>query len=126
MAKIGWAFFSSRRRITPLSLVERGLVRDYQSYVAYCRGLEVVPLSPQEFEVEFSCLGALSTGPTKSVPPTAHSLPEPPADENLDLPPAELEAALWLAGVDEHESAPVSTTQTLTKRPKRSKQQKSK
>jgi hypothetical protein len=107
MAKIGWSFFSSRRKITPESLVKRGIVRDYQTYLDYCRGLDVEPLSLFEFDTAFSCLalplGSIPTAPVlESENPTHLSSPEVSAvdsssSRDVDL----LSATVWLAGVED-------------------------
>lgn len=88
MSKVGWGFFSRRRKITPELLARRGSVFDYDSFLAYCKGLDVVPLERQEFESEFSAaLAAVSSQGTLSPDPI--STGDHPDQEVTTLPGVE-------------------------------------
>jgi hypothetical protein len=142
MAKMGWKYFSYRRKIDPYKLVESGVISDYNSFVEHCRYLAVQPISPLEFEADFgpalraleaarplanqssnpkSILAhaskpestTLSSSPSSSFKPVAD---QKPVVDPLVVDPLGLEATVWLSGInDEHTQASLAATDDNTK-----------
>lgn len=95
MARITWKFFARRRKTDLKDLVDRGVVRDYDTFVSHCQSLGVVPSTPQEFQAQFgSYLVDLPVPVVKPEP-----APAPPVEEFLE--PEFLEATILLSGVDD-------------------------
>lgn len=134
MARVDWSFFSSRRKITPASLVSQGIVRDYQSYLKYCQSLDVVPLSSTDFETEFSCLrppAEMDRLDAVFVPKSKSDDVAPVSANGDKQDSGDLVATVWLAGVDDlgpDPDTPTASTPTpkLNQKSKKGKRQKTK
>jgi hypothetical protein len=95
VAKITWDFFARRRKTDLKDLVDRGVVRDYDTFVSHCQSLGVVPSTPQEFQAQFGSY-LVNLPPPEPKPEPA---PAPPVEEFLE--PEFLEATILLSGVDD-------------------------
>lgn len=95
MARITWEFFARRRKTDLQDLVDRGVVRDYDTFVSHCQSLGVVPSNLQEFQAQFGSYLADPSAPAVKPEP----VPKPPVDEFLE--PGFLEATILLSGVDD-------------------------
>ena len=99
MSRITWEFFSRRRKTSLQDLVESGAVCDYSTFLAYCRELDVAPLTRDEFDAQVPSL--------KDVPDTAQSPSQEARTETKaepkkeELEPEFLEATILLSGVDD-------------------------
>lgn len=100
MARITWEFFSRRRKTSLQDLVESGAVRDYSTFLAYCRELDVAPLTRDEFDAQVPSLRDVPAAAAPSPSQEARSEPKPePKKEELE--PEFLEATILLSGVDD-------------------------
>lgn len=98
MARITWEFFSRRRKTSLQVLVESGAVSDYSTFLAYCRELDVAPLTREEFDAQTSTLRGVLTTNASSPSQEARSEPKPgPKKEEHE--PQFLEATILLSGV---------------------------
>lgn len=101
--KFDWSVYSARRNVTVKLLLDKGLVKDYESYVAYCEEMSVVPMTQTAYATEVSHLE-----PPKN--PVSHirlSPTEGPASEEPGLV-----ATVWFAGVKD-EAPPSSTAEEV-------------
>ena len=90
--KFDWSVYSARRKVSIQLLQEKGIVKDYTSYVAYCDEMSVSPMTEPDFVKEFTPL----TQPTTTPPPESPTI----------------EATVWLAGVKDEQPA-TSTGDTM-------------
>lgn len=95
MAKITWDFFARRRKTDLKDLVDRGVVRDYDTFVSHCQNLGVVPSARKEFQAQFGSYLVDLPAPE----PKPEPAPAPPVEEFLE--PEFLEATILLSGVDD-------------------------
>lgn len=88
--KFDWSVYSARRNVTVKLLFDKGIVKDYDSYVAYCDEMSVVPMTQTAFTAEASLLETPKTLTFhRNLSPT-----EGPASEEHGLV-----ATVWFAGV---------------------------
>lgn len=97
--KFDWGVYSARRKVTIQMLQEKGVVRDYSSYVAYCDEMSVSPMAETDFMKEFTPISLPATTP----PPEAPTI----------------EATVWLAGVKDEQ--PLTSTGDTVPPPKKKK-----
>lgn len=95
MAKVTWDFFALRRKTDLKDLVDRGVVRDYDTFVSHCQNLGVVPSARKEFQAQFGSYLVDLPAPE----PKPEPAPAPPVEEFLES--EFLEATILLSGVDD-------------------------
>ena len=119
--KFDWSVYSARRKVTLKMLMDKGLARDYESYVSYCNEMSVIAMPKDKYTAE-----AEQISPTVDV--NHLSVPTPAAEvEVVDNPVIEpepgLEATVWFAGVvDDAPSTDTPVAPAVSQTSKKKKQ----
>lgn len=104
--KFEWSVYSARRKVSLKMLIEKGIARDYESYVSYCEEMSVVPMTKDAYSNE---LGITESLTSESVPVEDLSPTETPVQEDSGLV-----ATVWFAGVQD--DAPLEVTSSKSKK----------